>query len=187
MLPDPLWVFAYGSLLWNPGFEPAEICRAEVQGYHRSFSMLSIHHRGTPEQPGLVLALDAAKEARCSGLALRVAPEQVDQVVEALRARELVSAAYLERVIPLRLAQGQEIRALSYVIDPDHSQYVNYPLEQQARMIATAVGGRGPNPDYLFRTAEHLGQLGIEDTEMQWLVTRVRALIGQSARQETDG
>ena len=56
-----MWVFGYGSLLWNPGFEPIEKMRADLPGYRRSFCMLSIHHRGTPEDPGLVLALDAAE------------------------------------------------------------------------------------------------------------------------------
>jgi len=68
-----MWVFGYGSLLWNPGFEPIEQMRADLPGYRRSFCMLSIHHRGTPEDPGLVLALDKAEATDlCAGLALRV-------------------------------------------------------------------------------------------------------------------
>ena len=60
-----MWVFGYGSLLWNPGFEPIEQMRADLPGYRRSFCMLSIHHRGTPEDPGLVLALDAGRDGGC--------------------------------------------------------------------------------------------------------------------------
>ena len=77
-----MWVFGYGSLLWNPGFEPVEQVRADLPGYRRSFCMLSIHHRGTPEDPGLVLALDAAKAAdACAGLALRVDEREAEHVL----------------------------------------------------------------------------------------------------------
>ena len=88
-----MWVFGYGSLLWNPGFEPAGQVRADWPGYRRSFCMLSIHHRGTPAMPGLVLALDAANAAICDGLAFRIAPEDETQVLAYLRERELVSSA----------------------------------------------------------------------------------------------
>lgn len=170
-----MWVFGYGSLLWNPGFEPAEQVVATLSGYHRSFCMLSIHHRGTQDRPGLVLALDAA-QAECVGLALRVRAGEEARVLEYLRERELVSAAYLERHVPLSLADGRAVEALTYVIDPDHAQYCQFDLETQAQMIASAVGGRGPNPDYLYNTADHLQQMGINDPDMAWLVDRVRAL-----------
>lgn len=171
-----MWVFGYGSLLWHPGFDPVESHRARLGGYHRSFSMLSIHHRGTVEKPGLVLALSKAPAASCTGMALRVADDQAEKVLAYLRERELVSAAYLERVLPVRLDDGREVEAVTYVIDPDHEQFVSFDLETQARMIAHAHGGRGPNRDYLLNTAAHLDQLGIVDEDMAWLVTRVLAL-----------
>lgn len=171
-----MWIFAYGSLLWNPGFDPVESHRARVTDYHRSFSMLSIHHRGTETDPGLVLALSEAPGASCTGLALRVDPREETEVLAALRARELVSAAYLERALDLHLDDGRVERGLTYVIDPDHAQYVDFDLETQAQMIARAKGGRGPNRDYLLNTAAHLDQMGIEDDDMAWLVARVRAL-----------
>ncbi len=171
-----LWVFGYGSLLWDPGFSPAESITARLDDYHRSFCMLSIHHRGTEEEPGLVLALDAAHGATCTGLALRVAEGDEPAVLEELRARELISSAYIERHVPLALTDGRQIEALTYVINRDHRQYVRFPLELQAQMIARAVGGRGPNPDYLYNTADHLTALGIHDADMDWLVERVRNL-----------
>lgn len=171
-----MWVFGYGSLLWNPGFTPVETVTAVLHGYHRSFCMLSIHHRGTEEDPGLVLALDAQPGARCTGAAFRVAEADEARVLAELRERELISSAYVERHVPLICTDGRKVEALAYVIDPDHCQYCNFALERQAQMIAHAVGGRGPNTDYLFNTAAHLSQMGISDPDMEWLVDRVRQI-----------
>src|SRR6056297_516887 len=91
-----MWVFGYGSLVWNPGFDVADRAIARLPDYHRSFCMRSIHHRGTDADPGLVLALDATPGAQCHGLALRAHDDQADDVLAYLRERELVSAAYLE-------------------------------------------------------------------------------------------
>lgn len=175
-----LWIFGYGSLLWDPGFDPAEAVPAVLEGFHRSFCMLSIHHRGTVAEPGLVLALDATAGALCAGVAFRVSAVDAPAVLAALRARELVSSAYLERAVTVALSDGRRIAALAYVIDPHHPQYCRFDLETQARMIARAQGGRGPNVDYLFNTASHLAGLGIQDPDMDWLVTRVRALNNQA-------
>ena len=171
-----LWVFGYGSLLWNPGFAPVEAVRARLADYHRSFCMLSIHHRGTEADPGLVLALDAAPGGACTGLAFRVADSDAERVLADLRARELISSAYVERHVPLSLDDGRQIEALAYVIEPGHVQYCQFDLETQAQMIARASGGRGPNDEYLYNTAAHLDQMGIEDADMRWLVARVRDL-----------
>lgn len=173
----PLWVFGYGSLVWNPGFPPAEQVPAVLEGYARSFCMRSIHHRGTPERPGLVLALDAAPGACCHGVAFRVPDPLRGEVLEALRARELISSAYLERVHDIRLKDGRSVAAVVYVIDRDHVQYCGgLPLEEQARIIARAVGGRGPNTEYLYNTAAHLEQLGLADSDLTWLAARVREI-----------
>ena len=95
-LEGPLWVFGYGSLIWDPGFPVVERRIARVDGWHRSFCMRSIHHRGTPDAPGLVLALDRADGATCTGVAFRVAAGAEAATLTALRERELVSSAYLE-------------------------------------------------------------------------------------------
>lgn len=174
-----MWVFGYGSLVWNPGFDTVERVIARLPGYRRSFCMRSIHHRGTPEAPGLVLALDAAADAGCSGVALRAAPECADAVLAYLRDRELISAAYLEARLPVTLADGRAVEAVTYVVDPDHVQYCGgLDLEDQAQIIARAQGGRGPNTEYLYNTDAHLRELGLGDQELDWLVRRVRSLCG---------
>jgi glutathione-specific gamma-glutamylcyclotransferase len=171
-----LWVFGYGSLIWDPGFPVAERRIGRVPGWHRSFCMRSIHHRGTVDHPGLVLALDRAEGASCTGLAFRVAAGAEAATVENLRARELISSAYLERRLSVETPDGA-LEALAYVIDPDHVQYCRLELDEQARIIAGATGGRGPNRDYLWSTATHLAELGIADPDLEWLSARVRALV----------
>ncbi len=171
-----MWVFGYGSLLWNPGFAPAETRRAVLRDYHRSFCMLSIHHRGTEDDPGLVLALDETPGATCTGVAFRVEQAEEAPVLAMLRERELISSAYLERTLDVTLEDGTTVPSLAYVINRDHVQYCQFDLEKQAQLIARSVGGRGPNTEYLYNTAEHLTQMGIKDADMDWLVQRVRAL-----------
>ncbi len=172
-----MWVFGYGSLLWNPGFPVARRELAVLHGYARSFCMSSIHHRGTEEVPGLVLALDAVEGAHCRGLALAVEPGHEEPTLEALRERELISSAYVERMLEVELEAGHRVEAVTYVIDPDHVQYCGgMPLEDQARIIARATGGRGPNSEYLFNTAQHLAEIGLHDPDLDWLSARVRSL-----------
>ncbi|MBI6628856.1 gamma-glutamylcyclotransferase [Pontibaca salina] len=176
-----MWVFGYGSLLWNPGFKVTRRVVATLPGYHRSFCMRSIHHRGTAEVPGLVLALDAAPDVSCIGMALAVAPGQEAQTLEYLRARELISSAYLERVLTITLEDGTEVGAVTYVIDPTHEQYCkDLSLEDQAHIIARAVGEMGPNTEYLYNTADHLAEVGLHDPDLDWLTQRVRGLAGQT-------
>lgn len=173
-----LWVFGYGSLIWHPGFPVAERQVARMLGWHRSFCMRSIHHRGTEAAPGLVLALDRAPDAHCDGVAFRVEPGAEEATIAALRERELISSAYLEDWQQVTLADGRAVRALCYVIDPDHVQYCGgIALEEQAQIIARATGGRGPNRDYLWATAEHLHDLGIADADLDWLARRVRQIL----------
>lgn len=175
-----LWVFGYGSLLWNPGFEVVRALPARLHGWHRSFCMRSIHHRGTEAEPGLVLALDMQDDAICDGLALEVPEGRNEAVLTYLRERELVSSAYLEQDLPITLSEGHSVTAVTYVIDPDHVQYCGgLALEEQAQIIAKAVGGRGPNTEYLYNTVNHLDVMGIEDQELRWLKDRVQVLCSQ--------
>ncbi len=176
---DELWVFGYGSLIWDQGFAVARQQIARADGWHRSFCMRSIHHRGSVDAPGLVLALDAAPAAFCDGVAFAVQPGAEEDTIAKLRARELISSAYLETYLPLRLSCGIMVQALAYVIDTDHDQYCGgMDLEEQAQIIARSIGGRGPNRDYLWATAAHLAELGIADADMNWLATRVREICG---------
>lgn len=171
----PIWIFGYGSLIWNPGFTCAARQVARLAGYRRSFSMRSVHYRGTEAAPGLVLALEAATGAACEGLAFAVPQAASEPVLAYLRERELTSSAYFEAELPLDLADGSRVLAKAFVIDPSHGHYCGgLALEEQAQIIAAATGERGPNSEYLFNTAEHLAALGLSDPALVWLAARVR-------------
>lgn len=173
-----LWVFAYGSLMWKPGFAYAEMRRATLPGYVRRFCLDSITYRGTPEFPGLVLALDEEPGASCEGVAYRVPAESRAEVHEYLRKRELVTYSYIEKFLPLDLDDGARVEALAYVMDRSHRQYRGgLTPAQQAEVIAHAVGPAGPNAEYLENTVSHLNLMGVEDAEMIGLHELVRSIV----------
>ena len=176
------WVFGYGSLMCDPGFDPVETVKARLTGYSRSFCLRSITFRGTEEAPGLVLGLDEEPEAECRGLALRIAEDEHSGVMEYLRARELASSAYREMIVPLQLEDGREIRAIAYVMRRDHWQYAGgLCTNEQADIIARAHGGRGANADYLFNTVRHLADIGMNDEMLERLSEDVRRLMTDQA------
>ena len=178
---NDLWVFGYGSLMWNPGFEFLERRQARLDGYQRRFTLTSRHYRGTPERPGLVLGLDWAPGQNCEGIAYRVCPTKDQQVRDYLVERELVSYAYFETRYPLALDDGGTIEALCYVVDRSHTQYAGgLTPEEQAQIIAHAVGPSGPNIEYLENTLDHLHELGIADPGLEDLRTRVRAVAARA-------
>ena len=172
-----LWVFGYGSLMWNPGFAHSDRQVAVLEGYHRSFCMWSIHYRGTVTDPGLVLALDEAEAATCHGVAFAVAGGQEAETLAYLRDRELISSAYREMDLAVTLRDGRAVRAVSYVVNRDHPQYCqDLDPADQAAIIARSAGSAGRNDDYLFNTVAHLAELDISDTHLLTLADLVRAM-----------
>lgn len=174
---DEFWVFGYGSLMWNPGFEFVERSQALVYGYRRSLCVRSFVHRGSRENPGLVLGLD--RGGACRGMAFRVAPEAWDEVIDYLRARELVTNVYLERHLPLQLPDGRSAQAVAYVVDRAHEQYAGaLDALAAAQVVNVSVGQSGPNDTYVFNTLAHLKEMGIRDRWLEQVVeevTRLRA------------
>jgi cation transport protein ChaC len=169
---DEFWVFGYGSLMWNPGFPHEERVLAHLGGYRRSLCVRSYVHRGTEERPGLVLGLD--RGGSCKGVAFRVATSYWQSTVDYLRERELVTSVYLERHVRTRLADGRDVRALTYVIDRAHPQYAGaVTVDEAACIVQSAVGRSGPNPVYVANTVAHLRELGIRD---HWLESVASAI-----------
>lgn len=159
------WVFGYGSLMWRPGFAHTETRRARLHGFRRSLCVTSVIYRGTPERPGLVLGLD--RGGSCVGLAFRVPQELREEVLGYLRDRELVTSVYSERLLPVRLEDGETVSAVSYVVDRAHDQYAGaLDEETAAAIVAGAVGQAGRNEEYVLNTVAHLQALGIRD---HWL------------------
>ena len=169
-----IWIFGYGSLIWNPGFEFEAKQRATLTGFKRAFCLWSVHYRGNETRPGLVLGLDPAEGVSCEGVAYFVAPHKAEEVHRYLRKRELVSYAYHERLEMLVLEDGEQVQAICYIVDPVHSQYAGgLSLAEQAQVIKSAKGSAGENLEYLHNTAKHLETLGIDDPNMQSLLELV--------------
>lgn len=172
------WVFGYGSLMWRPGFAFAEQQIAALHGYSRKFCLDSVVYRGTPEAPGLVLALDEEPGGQCAGVAFRVAADEARVAYEYLTERELATAAYAEKMQILQLTDGREVEALCYVSVPAHPQYRGGLSEDEvAAVIARSEGPAGLNSDYLFQTVEQLQALGLHDAHLEDVTTRVRSLL----------
>lgn len=168
------WVFGYGSLIWRPGFAHVETSRARLFGYRRALCVASYVHRGTPARPGLVLGLD--RGGSCIGLAFRVPESLREEVMATLRARELVTNVYLERVLPVRLAGGKSVDAVCYVVDRAHEQYAGaLDVEHAVARISGAVGQSGPNEQYVLNTVEHLRALSIRDHWLEAVAEKVSA------------
>jgi glutathione-specific gamma-glutamylcyclotransferase len=159
---DEFWVFGYGSLMWNPGFPFAERQPARLHGFRRSLCVWSMAHRGTKEQPGLVMGLD--RGGSCRGVAFRVAEEDRDETLEYLHKRELISNVYTERVLPVGLSDGRRAPAVTYVVDRSHIQYAGaLQVEEAARIVMRSHGQSGPNDAYVLNTVAHLNEMGVRD------------------------
>ncbi|WP_153771576.1 gamma-glutamylcyclotransferase [Labrenzia sp. CE80] len=166
------WVFGYGSLMWNPGFDHTRSQQALLRGAHRSLCVYSWVHRGTEERPGLVFGLD--RGGACRGMAYKVSASDRDQTIEYLRAREQVTMVYLEAWRRITLQDGETVNALTYMVDRKHPQYAGaLPLDEQLGIVMEAVGKSGRNPEYVLNTASHLGELGIRDHNVAWLASRL--------------
>lgn len=158
----PLWVFAYGSLMWEPNFPCADVRAALLSGYHRSLCILSIRNRGTEARPGLVLGLD--RGGSCTGRALRVAPGHHRATLAYLEDREMATSCYRPKLLPVRLDGGERVLALAFVADPRHRQYVGtLPAEEAAALVRQGRGSYGNSLDYLRNVVAHLDAIGIGD------------------------
>lgn len=171
-----MWVFAYGSLMWNPGFPHGQARLARIHGYHRALCVWSWVHRGTEARPGLVLGLD--RGGSCVGVAHRVAAAERVATATYLYERELVTHVYIPVVRQIRVDDVGIVPALTFVVDRRHAQYAGKlsPAEA-ATTIRDARGRSGANPDYFASTIAHLDELGIQCPrlrEIQALVTARR-------------
>ncbi|NLR99053.1 gamma-glutamylcyclotransferase [Rhizobium sp. P38BS-XIX] len=172
---DEFWVFGYGSLMWNPGFAYEEKSQALIFGYRRSLCVRSWVHRGSQESPGLVLGLD--RGGSCRGMAFRVAASAWDEVLTYLRERELVTNVYLEKTLPIRLADTRRVTAVAYVVDRAHRQYAGaLDAVDAARVVEASVGQSGPNDAYVFNTLTHLREMGIRDQWLEHVVAEVERM-----------
>lgn len=176
--PGDIWFFAYGSLMWDPGFQPAEVTPALLRGWHRRFCVASVIYRGTPEQPGLSLGLD--RGGSCRGLALRIPEADRDRILAYLAEREMPEEIYSSRGVRL-VTEGGAVDAYTLVVNRDHALYVPpMVLPEMAVRIARSGGRRGPNRDYLRQTVRHLDSLGVTDGLLHRLLDRVEKIASRA-------
>jgi cation transport protein ChaC len=169
-----LWLFAYGSLMWDPAIHVVEIRTGRVEGLHRRFCLKSQIGRGSADMPALMAGLDNGGE--CHGLVYRIPAEHVDKETEILWMREMIAGTYVPTFLPIDTPQGQ-VEGLAFVINRQSSRYCQPDLEEAARLIATGRGVRGTNLEYLENLAERLDLLGLRDPAIEDLLRRTRAFL----------
>ncbi|HZY68080.1 MAG TPA: gamma-glutamylcyclotransferase, partial [Devosia sp.] len=163
------YVFGYGSLIWNPGFPFLRSERALLRGAHRSLSIYSHRHRGTPERPGLVFGL--SRGGSCRGVAFEVDRAHWPEVFDYLQAREQDRGVYREAWREVTLASGARVEALAYFVNEAHPQYAGQlTVPEQVALVRQGTGEAGPNTEYVRNTARHLLSLGIRDRTLDTLI-----------------
>ena len=170
------WVFGYGSLMWNPAFHVAESARARLYGYHRSFCLHLVIGRGRPDNPGLMLGLNAG--GSCVGIAHRIAPKHIESETEILWLREMIGSGYVPKLVELEL-EGKCVSGLTFVANRASKRFAGrIPFKTAVKRMAAAEGDIGTNRDYLYRTIEHLNEFGLKRGPLHDLEQAVRNMAG---------
>ena len=160
-----IWVFGYGSLMWNPAFAYAECQVGIVRGWHRRFCLWLEMGRGTPDNPGLMLGLD--RGGTCRGVAFRIPAAQARGELSLIWQREMFGTVYIARWVQVRLA-GAVVPAITFVVDRTHPRYATGVSDADAaRYIASATGALGSCFSYFDSTVRHLDSLGIRDAGLR--------------------
>ena len=183
-IPRPncdFWVFGYGSLIWNPGFETKESRAVRLHGYHRRFCVRSAVYRGTSADPGLVVGLRPGGQV--VGVAHRVSAHDADTVLAYLEDRELRHEGYMPRWLPVHptAANSAPFEALTFVVPNGSHSLLSLDEPAVAAVLARCSGKNGSNADYLFNLNAGLRAVGVNPRRLTTLERRVRAIMaGQS-------
>ncbi|MBL0143155.1 MAG: gamma-glutamylcyclotransferase [Betaproteobacteria bacterium] len=169
---DPLWIFAYGSLMWNPGLAFVAKRVGTLYGFHRNFCLWSRINRGTPQRPGLVLTLEHG--GSCRGLAYRLTESTSREELRALWRREMSLGSYQPRWLECH-AQSDRFPVLTFIVNRGCSGYAGkLPMEAMVQSLATARGKYGSSAEYLFQTQATLEAHGILDRRVKRIADRVK-------------
>ena len=170
-LHEDIWVFAYGSLMWDPGFHFDEVRYATLDGASRSFRLLDTIGRGTPARPGLMAGL--GRGGNCHGLAFRIAARQADAETDVIWMREMISPGYVAEFQALETPQGA-VEGVAFFLDEacEHCLPSVRP-DRAAKLIATGEGPGGTSRDYLEKLVVQMYRLGIEDAPVRALLASV--------------
>jgi glutathione-specific gamma-glutamylcyclotransferase len=170
-------VFGYGSLMWNPAFGFGERRLGTLHGWHRCFCLRMPFGRGTPERPGLMMALD--RGGSCHGVAFRIPALHVRDELLLVWRREMSGTAYRARWVTVRTADGRPVRAVTFVINRSHPRYAGTLDESEvAKILATAAGPLGSCAAYLQQTIHALHALGVTDRSLERLATEAARCAG---------
>ena len=172
---EDLWVFAYGSLMWDPAIRFAEVRRARVPDYARRFILKDIYGaRGTKDSPGLMAALD--RGPGCDGLLFRIDREIIGDETKVLWQREQVGPAYTATFVDAIASHGEQLRALAFVADHE-ADLIDGTMtrDEQIRYLATGTGFLGSSLDYLKGIEQKFISLGIYDDEVTSLLHEAEA------------
>jgi cation transport protein ChaC len=172
-----VWLYAYGSLIWSPMIEYSEKRHAKLFGYHRQFCMWTKLGRGTPEKPGLTLALEPGGSNK--GIAYRIPLNNIEQELKIIWNREMIGGSYVPKIVKLHTVDARKrniIPAIAFVMNRSHENYAG-KLDPKviAKVIASAEGPLGKCRDYLFNTVNHLDDLGLSDKKLSELTRLVQA------------
>lgn len=171
--PEAVWLFAYGSLLWNPCVPVDDRRDARLHGFHRDFRLRLTYGRGSPEAPGLMLGL--VPGGSCRGAALRIAGPGLEEELHLVWRRELLTGVYRPRWVRLNTPDGP-LHAVAFVVDPTHRCYCGrLDTGTMVELLATGHGLIGSAAEYLENTVAHLDEAGIHDRHLHALRSRVRA------------
>ena len=177
---EPMWVFGFGSLMWNPCFDYDIKTAAVLKGYDRKFHIWTTRARGTPNNPGLGLCLEDCAGA-CRGVAFRLVEGDVEAAWERLWEREMGSGIYRPVWVSLESEDHDRIVALTFVVNREHPHYAGpMPSERMADIMAGAKGSYGLCRDYLAGTIEEMRKLDVSVSDLEELLSRVDAIEGRA-------
>lgn len=180
-LDSDLWIFAYGSLIWNPSIHIDQLRRARIPDWRRCFCLDLKFGRASPDKPGLMAALDRCDaDGFCDGVAMRIPADRVDTESDFLWRREMITGSYITEFLQTETPQGP-IESLAFCANHDHPSYLDLPEPEIARRIAKAEGPDGRNIDYLEALVADLDALNIADPMINDLLDRARADLPQQS------
>ncbi len=170
---EPMWVFGFGSLMWNPCFEYDLKVPGRVSGYDRKFHIWTTRARGTPDRPGLGLCLEDCAGG-CRGLVFRLVEDDVEAAWERLWEREMGSGVYKAMWLPVETEDHGRVVALTFVVNRDHPHYAGpLPRQRMAAVMADACGQYGRCRDYLAGTIDEMQKIGVSDPELEALLAEI--------------
>ena len=173
-----VWLYAYGSLIWSPMIKFSEKYKARLFGYHRQFCMWTKIGRGTPDKPGLTLALEPGGSN--NGVVYRIPSELVETELRIIWNREMIGGSYIPKIVNLHINSKnirKKIPAIAFTMNREHENYAGkLDMESIAHVIAIAEGPLGKCRDYLFNTVEHLEKMSMSDQNLSDLAQKVREL-----------